>query len=191
MRCGKTLSLSFIAFVVVSSYLFADLRVTKISRSGTDVSVCLNDDIVISNVVLLKNNDLKLPKYHKGSRQYTQFSILKRDFKQYLIDALSNNRTSSKIKSTSFKINKFSIFIGKHETIRAFASVIFDDDIEVECRVMRGRDGLWVAWPCNKINGVWAKNLKFINRNLKKQIEQELITRYTSVVNKNVKVESN
>ncbi|MDR2437188.1 MAG: SpoVG family protein [Endomicrobium sp.] len=28
---------------------------------------------------------------------------------------------------------------------KAFASVIFEDDIEVECRIISGRNGLWVA----------------------------------------------
>jgi DNA-binding cell septation regulator SpoVG len=72
-----------------------------------------------------------------------------------------------------------------NKSTKVFASVIFEDDIEVECRIINGRNGLWVAWPSILKNGVWVKNFIFINRNLKEQVEKKLITDYTSLVQSN------
>jgi DNA-binding cell septation regulator SpoVG len=69
-----------------------------------------------------------------------------------------------------------------NKSIKAFASIIFDDDIEVECRIMNGKKGLWIAWPSYLKHGIWIKNFTFINKNFQKDIEKKLITNYTSVV---------
>ncbi|MDR3274867.1 MAG: SpoVG family protein [Endomicrobium sp.] len=54
-------------------------------------------------------------------------------------------------------MNKLSI-LKKHSKIKAFASVIFNDDIEVECRIMQSASGLWIAWPSTK-KAVYGKKI--------------------------------
>ncbi|MCA6070413.1 MAG: SpoVG family protein [Endomicrobium sp.] len=172
-----------VLFLIVSlgfcSTLYAELQITKVSKNDGSFDVVLNDDIKISNIIL-KNNEIEFPVYKDKNKVYKQFSILKREFRQYVVDSLIENKISSKTTDTSFKINKFSI-LENHKTIKVFASVIFNDDIEVECRIMRSKNCLWVAWPANKNNNIWVKDFKFINRNLKETIEKKLITDYTSI----------
>ena len=79
-------------------------------------------------------------------------------------------------------INKFSLY-RKKAKIKAFASVIFNDDIEVECRIMDGKNGLWVAWPSNKVGDKWYSNFKFIDRKIKNGVENLLIKEYTKKLN--------
>ncbi|MDR1433962.1 septation protein SpoVG family protein [Candidatus Endomicrobiellum devescovinae] len=69
-----------------------------------------------------------------------------------------------------------------NKSIKAFVSIIFDDDIEVECRIMNGKKGLWIACPSDLKHGIWIKNFTFINKDLQKNIEKKLITDYTSVI---------
>jgi DNA-binding cell septation regulator SpoVG len=174
----KTLSLVLIFHIVFYTSVYADLKVTKISRNNKSFDIVLNEDIKILNI-LFENNDIAFPVYIGKGKVYKQFSILKRDFKQYLVNSLAQNQILPKTKNTSFKVNKFSI-LKTHKKIKAFASVIFDDDIEVECRIMQINDRLWVAWPSNKNNNNWVKDFRFINRDLKEQVEKKLITGYTS-----------
>jgi DNA-binding cell septation regulator SpoVG len=163
------------------SSLYAELKVTNIVKSNNSLDIVLNSDIKLLNV-LLKSSDVELPVYKNKDKVYKQFAILKREFRHYLVAALSENRLSSKTENTTFKINKFSI-LKKHPTIKAFASVIFNHDIEVECRVMQGTNGLWIAWPSTKKNGVWIKDFEFVNKSLKETVEKKLISEYASVIN--------
>jgi len=178
--------IKFLLLILIVSFgfplsLWADLKVTNIIQTGKSLSAVLNDDIKLSNV-LLKNNDVELPVYRNKNKVYKQFAILKREFRQYLVTALSESKVSSKTENTTFKINKFSV-LKKHPTIKAFASVIFSDFIEVECRIMQGASGLWVAWPSSKKNGVWIKDFEFVNKGLKKIVEEKLISEYASMIN--------
>jgi DNA-binding cell septation regulator SpoVG len=156
--------------------LFADLKVTDIKRNSKSFDFILNGDLKICGAVL-KNNDIIFPKYANKEKTYVQFKILKRSFRQYIISSLSSETTSAKTEKISFKINKFSI-LKNHKNIKSFASVIFNDDIEVECRIMQSNNKLWIAYPSNKINGNWINNFEILNGKLKKNLEKTLIGHY-------------
>jgi DNA-binding cell septation regulator SpoVG len=176
--CIKVLVLSLIVFLNFYTSLYAELQITKILQNDGLFDVVLNDDIEVSNISL-RNNDIEFPVYKGKNKIYRQFFVLKREFRQYMVNSLSKNKIApKKIIDTSFKVNKLSI-LKNHKTIKAFASVIFNNDIEVECRIMNGRKGLWVVWPSNKKNDIWIKDFRFINKNLKQAVEKKLITDYT------------
>ena len=185
MTLAKISLLVLIVPLVLCSSLYAELKITKIIHDNKSFEIALNDDIKISNI-LLKNNDIELPIYRSKNKVYKQFGILKREFRQYLVSALYQNKISSKPEKTVFKSNKLSI-LKKHPKIKAFVSIIFDDDIEIECRIMQSAKGLWIAWPSNKKNGVWVKDFEFINKDLKKAVEKKLIDDY---IFKNDKIKS-
>ncbi|MDR1087360.1 MAG: SpoVG family protein [Endomicrobium sp.] len=155
------------------------MKVTKINKSDGFCEIILNNDIKISEI-FFTNNSLEFPKYERKNKSYKQFSILNRNFKNYLLESLLNNKILIGEFSTSFKINKMSI-LKNNKNLKAFASVIFNDDIEVECRIISGKNGLWVAWPSNLKNNVWVKNFRFINKDLQSNVEKKLITDYASL----------
>ncbi|MDR2399439.1 MAG: SpoVG family protein [Endomicrobium sp.] len=155
------------------------MKVTKIKKSGGFYEIVLNNDIKISGI-FFADNTLEFPKYEGKNKNYKQFSILNRNFKNYLLQSLLNNKTLTGEFSTSFKINKMSV-LKNNKNLKAFVSVIFNDDIEVECRIINGKNGLWVAWPSSLKNNVWVKNFRFINKNLQNNVEKKLITDYTSL----------
>ena len=168
--------------IIFLNCAFASLKITAISNKNNKFNIILNSSIQILNIEL-KNNELNFPTYKSKSKQYQQFSVLKRDFKIYLKDSLLGNKILSNNRDISFNINKLYI-LKNNKTVRAFASVIFDNEIEVECRIMQGRNSLWIAWPGNKINDRWVKNFKFIDRSLQKKIETKLIVDYTTAYEK-------
>ncbi|MDR2351178.1 MAG: SpoVG family protein [Endomicrobium sp.] len=163
-----------------SSVLFADLKITRIQKTAEFYEIVLNNDIKISNI-FLRDNVLEFPKYKNKNKTYKQIVVLRKDFKNYLLGALLSNNIFSGKCITSFKINKMSV-LKDNKSIKAFASIIFDDDIEVECRIMNGKKGLWIAWPSDLKHCIWIKNFTFINKNLQKDIEKKLIIDYTSIV---------
>jgi DNA-binding cell septation regulator SpoVG len=168
-----------VIYLSLSSVSFADLKVTEIQKTAEFYEVTLNNDIKISNI-FLRNNVLEFPKYKNKGKTYKQITVLRKDFKNYLLDALLSNNIFSGRCITSFKINKM-LLLKDNKSIKAFASIIFDDDIEVECRIMNGKKGLWIAWPSSLKHVLWIKNFTFINKNLQKNIEKKLIIDYTSV----------
>lgn len=163
----------------------ADLLITAIEKNNNKYDITFDESFQIRNISLINNegkNEISFPVYAGSGKSYRQFGILKRDYRHYLNDSIANTKTSEKTSTVNFKLNKFSI-TGRHKTIRAFASVIFDDEIEVECRIMEGRNGLWTAWPANKYGGEWISEFVFLDKQLKSSVEAELINTY----NKNKK----
>jgi hypothetical protein len=139
------LILTIVICLLLSSVLFADMKITNIKKNAEFYDVVLNNDIKITGI-LLRNNVLEFPKYIYKNKTYKQFSILKRDFKNYLLEALLNNKAFPGEYATFLKVNKM-LALKNNKSLKAFASVIFNDDIEIECRIMSGKNGLWMAWP--------------------------------------------
>ena len=57
-------------------------------------------------------------------------------------------------------------------------SVIFNDSIEVNCNILNGKYGLWVAWPSIKEKDKWTKIFNIKDKNLKDEIDTELLKFY-------------
>jgi len=104
---------------------------------------------------------------------------LDRKFSKNLYESVKSNKTYQNSSQVAYKINKFKV-ISSDKALKVLSSVIFEEQLEVECRVMEGKYGLWVAWPSKKENGFWKKDFIIINRALKNNVENELIKRYTN-----------
>jgi DNA-binding cell septation regulator SpoVG len=64
--------------------------------------------------------------------------------------------------------------------LKAVAGVIFDEAIEIECKIFDGENGLWVSWPSqqNARTGRWKKLVDIMNYKLRESVERALIDRY-------------
>jgi DNA-binding cell septation regulator SpoVG len=165
-------------FSLSSSLVYGELKITEIERKDGQISLIFNKSIKINNITI-KGNDINFPVYISKGKVYKEFSILKRDFKQYIIDSVKNNSVSDYSASISFEINKFNI-IKNHKSVKAAASIIIEGVLEIECRVMQGKNGLWTAFPAQKKNNKWTDDLSFLDYNLKKTVETRLMSRYIS-----------
>ncbi|AKL97529.1 septation protein SpoVG family protein [Endomicrobium proavitum] len=175
----RIISILFFIFVF-AQFAFADLKVTSVSQNGGKYAVVFNNSIKISNLSLNQNiaARVEFPSYKGKNKQYKQFSLLKRDYASYLAGVLkSRSADGSADLKTDFKINKFDA-LKKKSSIKAFASIIFEDTVEVECRVMDSGRGLWIAWPSRKEAGKRVKEFEFTDKNLKIEVETALVRRY-------------
>lgn len=158
---------------------FADLNVSAVFIENGIYKVSFNGSINVHGISL-KNSDsgteIVFPFYKGKNGAYAQFSILKRDYKKRFAADIKGRKNST-ASPTKFVINKFSIAKNLKST-KAFASVIFEDVLEVECRVLSGKNGLWIAWPAVKQNGAWHKQFEFTDKTLAREVESRLLARY-------------
>lgn len=181
----RQLYLVFVFLFCFCQIIYAEMTINKIEMQDDKFTIVLNNALQISNITLSKKNgefDIVFPVYASKGKIYIQFNIINRKFRNQLTEAIAKKEEQKEIVDTVFVINKFSLY-RKKAKIKAFASVIFNDDIEVECRIMDGKNGLWVAWPSNKVGDKWHSNFKFIDRKTKNGVENLLIKEYTKKLN--------
>jgi hypothetical protein len=70
----RVLILAGIYCLMLSSVLFADMKITKIKKNVESYDIILNNDIKILNI-FLKNNHLEFPQYKGKYKIYQQFLI--------------------------------------------------------------------------------------------------------------------
>jgi DNA-binding cell septation regulator SpoVG len=174
----RKILLSFIFFLFFPLLAYSSLEITDIKQDGNKFNIVLNNAVKIKGISIKKdrNGDFAdFPSYTTKGKVYKQFGILRRDFRQYLVEAIKNDKISESGGQISFKINEFSK-VKNHKSIEAFCSVIFDDTLEVYCRIMKGKKGLWIAWPSVKSGNKWNENFEFIDLELKDNVTKKLLS---------------
>lgn len=175
----KYLLTFFLSFIFCANIFAQPLEISKIDKSNlSSITIEFNSKLLFENLAL-KNNTLILPSYKSKNKEYFYFSILDRTLKNNIINEIKSENTEYKTTETKieYKINKF--FIPKEpKTAKAFVSVIFNDKIEVNCTILNGKYGLWVAWPSKKENNKWNKLFYINDKILKEQIEKEILETY-------------
>ncbi len=172
----------FVLIVVFSmclrfnSYVLADMKITRVELQNNSFNVILNNSIEVLGI-RMQNGEIIFPYYVNKGNIYRQIVITNRDFKEYFKKTICEKSFPENAAETAFKINKFKL-VKNNKNIKAFASVIFDGVLEVECRIMTGKKGLWVAWPANKENGEWKQYFKFTDLLLKRAVEDKLFKDY-------------
>ena len=179
------LSLLLIFLFSISVYS-AELKATKITNINNKINVEFNNTLQLKNFTLTDNN-LVSPFYESKGNKYYFFSFLSRDFKNNIIKA-ANDKSNKIVDNTKglieYKINKCTI-VKQPKTILAFMSVIFNDTVEINCNILNGKYGLWVAWPSIKEKDKWNKLFEIKDKNLKEEIETNLIKHYKQKRNDN------
>ena len=161
----------------IESYA-SSLNLTKIVNKNNKINIEFNDTLQLHDFVLADGN-LISPFYESNGSKYYFFYFLNRDFKNDIINKLNDkndNFTKTKNK-IEYKINKCNI-VKKPKTILAFMSVIFNDTVEINCNILNGKYGLWVAWPSVKEKDNWIKLFNIKDKELKEEIETNLLKYY-------------
>jgi len=161
------------------------LVVTSVKVKKKVASVVLNNAILINEVRVKKVGSktiLKFPEYiSKSGRIYPQIKFLDPSVKTAIRRAiLSKKPSSKKINKISYRIGKFSKFRREGSKLKYFCSVIFNDKVEIECKIMEGNRGPWVSWPARppKGGGKWINQISIANKKVKNIVERELLERY-------------
>lgn len=205
MKQQKIKSVTMILFIVLFfSLLYSQqtakmLYVTDVQKIAENLySITLNDLIVIKEIKVKKTKigqreivNIEFPTYiSKRGKAYPQIVVLDKDLNDRIIKAITTGKTEkvSSVVLPNYKLGKYSPYRRSTSSLKVFASVIFEDAIEIECKIMEGRHGPWISWPSRKdeTTNKWVKQVLFKSKDYQKKIEQELISRY-----KTEKVEEN
>lgn len=156
--------------------------------SSPEVSVTLNGFLVIKEIKVRQVGDrisLQFPEYvSRKKRVYPQVVLLTRQANEAVRKAVAGGKAEAgKAISTRFAISRFSPFRGR-SVIRVLATVSFNDAVAVECKVMEGKNGPWIAWPSRKSkeSGQWVRQVVFTDKRMKEAVEQALLERYDTLL---------
>jgi DNA-binding cell septation regulator SpoVG len=180
---------ALLILIVLSVKLFCDeIAITEVKKNKTDgrtiYEISVNDCILIREVEVLVLGDkktIKYPQYISQKKQvYPQIIFLTRQSKDAVRKAVFGGETGKYPKqNTKFKITRFSKF-KKESGLKALCAVTFNSAFEVECKIIDGKNGLWVSWPSRKNtqNGQWVQQIVVTDKQLRENIECELLSRY-------------
>lgn len=63
--------------------------------------------------------------------------------------------------------------------LRAFATVTFNEELEVKVRVMQSHRGLWIAWPARReADHSWIRQCEFLDYPFRRSVERILFAAY-------------
>lgn len=198
----KKVFLAVISAAVISGAVFAEsaapareIVVTAVEVAPMDegpvkglAKVTINDVVEISEIQVLKvggRTSLKFPEYiSKKGKVYPQITVHTKQANDALLNAIETGKPSAgKAKAISFKVTKFSKFT-RPSKLKVFAAVMFNDAIEVECKIMEGNKGPWISWPARKPDDggrKWINQVAIKNKAVKDAIEKTLQERYSKM----------
>ncbi|MDI6756960.1 MAG: septation protein SpoVG family protein [Endomicrobiia bacterium] len=197
----KKLFAAVIVSVVIAGVVYAqqtparEIVVTAVEVAPMDegpvkglAKVTINDVVEISEIQVLKvggRTSLKFPEYiSKKGKVYPQITVHTKQANDALLNAIETGKPSAgKAKAISFKVTKFSKFT-RPSKLKVFAAVMFNDAIEVECKIMEGNKGPWVSWPARKPDDggrKWINQVAIKNKAVKDAIEKTLQERYAKM----------
>ncbi|MBA3066803.1 SpoVG family protein [bacterium] len=184
----KRFSKLFLAllFVLTSApKAHAIMGVTEVSINGKEATVVLDGYLKISGIDVLKRADrikIKLPIYvSKNGKIFPQVNITEAALETRIISAIKMGKPEGGASSRlSYKVSKMSLYEpkGQRSSMKAFSAVTFNNEIEVECKVMTGAKGPWVSWPSTKSGSKWVKQVDIIKPEIKKKIEKSVLEKY-------------
>ncbi|MCS7227920.1 MAG: septation protein SpoVG family protein [Endomicrobia bacterium] len=168
-----------------------NIYVTAVEKtSPNEYSITLNDVIVIKEIKVKKTKigqreivNVEFPTYiSKRGRAYPQVIIHDKEVNDKILKVLTT-ATAENVKEIplpKFKLGKYSPYRQSSSSLKVFASVIFEDAVEIECKIMQGRYGPWVAWPSRKdeTTNKWVKQVVFKSKEYQKKVEQEVLSKY-------------
>ncbi len=190
----KKIFLFFVSLLVFTGVVFCQQQVyiTSIEKtSANEYSITLNNLVVIKEIKLKKTKigqreifNLEFPTYiSKAGKAYPQVTILSKDLNEKILKAITTQTPETmpeNVGEMSFKINKYSPYKRSKSALKVFASVVFSDAVEIECKIMEGKKGPWVSWPSRKdeTSGKWKKQVVFKSKDYQKKVEEELLAKY-------------
>ena len=149
--------------------------------------IIANNSIKIRGIRFSKSGEklrFKLPEYisSKG-RVYPQVRLLNKEAEQVLIEALETGEPGSVyVSKHSFRLGQFRL-LDTPSSLKALARVVFDDALEIECKIFEGENGLWVSWPSqqNPKSGRWKKLVDITDYKLRESVERALLDKYRAL----------
>jgi len=165
-----------------------DVEVTPVESGGATkaiASIVLNNAIKIMEIKVKETSGktrLKYPEYvSKAGRVYPQVKILDPQLERDIITAINKKESSGNASNEiSYKISKYDPFTRGGSSLKVFCAVVFNDKIEIECKIMEKDRGPWISWPARAPSGGgrWINQVEIKDRKLNNVIKDALTKRY-------------
>ena len=186
--CFIMLTSAFPLFGQNIAVTYVKIKQDKAGAGGFNkaAEVIVNNSIKIRGIRVAGDKDglrFKLPEYvsSKG-KVYPQVILLNKQAEQVFKEALGSEKPAGEapLKNT-FRLGRYRIF-DSPSALKAIARVVFDEAVEIECKIFDGENGLWVSWPSkqNPENGRWKKLVDISEYKLRESVERALFDRYTA-----------
>ncbi|MBI4178667.1 septation protein SpoVG family protein [bacterium] len=154
------------------------LAITEIRKGeGGKYSATLNGAIVFRELTL-QNDRLFFPKVPgRGDQSFHIVYLKDRTIADQIKAAIQAGKATAKgapgeLKVTEVKWREF----GREGNLKGFANVMFNDAIEIkDCKLLDGKNGLWVAWPSVKKDGEFYDLIFALDEGVRKQVTEAVI----------------
>jgi len=160
------------------------MGVTEVEVKGKKATIVLDGYLKISQIKILKRGDsikIKPPIYvSKAGKIFPQVKFLNPELEKRVISAIKTGKpVGAKSKKLSFRVTKMSLYEPKKRSAwKAFSAVSFNNEVEVECKVITGKKGLWVGYPQVKSGGRYVDQVKIIKPEIRKRVEKGVLAKY-------------
>ena len=148
---------------------------------GTTAEVTINNALTIREISVQKVGGRTLLKFpqsiSKRGKVFPQVRLTSNQAREAVYSAIEKESASSRWEPLKFEVKKFTRY-GKKSALKAFALVEFGGGIEVECRVVSGKRGLYVGWPARKAGNEWVDQVLLDDEKLKDDVEAAVIAAY-------------
>jgi DNA-binding cell septation regulator SpoVG len=148
-------------------------------------------DIVVNGAVAIRNvrfsriggrTEVRFPEYvSRKKRVYPQVRMLTREAADVIRSSLETGRCSPPGSPSILqcRISRFSMMRSR-SNLKAIAAVTVNGAIEIECKVMGGKNGPWIAWPAHRSgsDGKWVPDVRITDKRAREEIEIALLDRY-------------
>jgi DNA-binding cell septation regulator SpoVG len=147
----------------------------------------INKAIKIREIEIIgtgEKQELRFPAYHSSRKKvYPQVRLLTPQAveaaRRAVITRQADNAGVPGAAALRYKIVSLKRF-RRPSSIKALATVRFNNALDVECKVMDGRNDRWIAWPARKPSGggQWIKQVTITDETLRGAVEAELLDAY-------------
>ncbi len=180
-----------------TSIVVSEVKIDSVSFQGNPgkgkknlkgyAEIVLNRSLKIRDIQILEiagETKLKFPTYvSRQGKVYPQVVVHTKEANETILEAIKNGIISEGIIPLEFEVTRILPYEGK--TLEAFAAVTFNQAVTVECKIMSGKRGLWISWPARRPSVAgegWVKQVVFLDKELKKEVEKELLKTYNEKV---------
>jgi len=150
-------------------------------KSGATAEITINNALTIREISVQNVGGRTLVKFpqsvSKHGKIFPQVRLTSRPAREAVYAAIEKKTSSSQWAPLTFEVAKITRY-GKKSALKAFVVVIFGGGVEVECRVISGKSGLFVGWPARKEGNRWLNQVTIEDQKLKDSVESAVIAAY-------------
>ena len=167
--------------VFASNSLPSQISVTSVKVSAQAAEITVNNALTIREIKVLTGGGRTLLKFpesiSKRGKVFPQVRLTSKQARDAVYSALEKRSSSSHWDPLKFEVTKVTRY-AKKSSLKAFVLVVFGGGLEVECRVISGKSGIFVSWPARNDGNGWVDQVIIDDSKLKDEVESAVIAAY-------------